>query len=88
MENINIIDFIFNIFNAIIDGAKSVYNILNYEIPLGGLVKFVSKVFNFFGASIDLTAYNDLSINIFTVGGVDLGLIIIIWLIKKIIPLL
>ena len=70
------------------NGARSVYNILSYQIPLGGFFSFLASFLNFFGADIDLSQFDSLSVSVMTVAGALLGVIVIIIIIKKIIPLL
>lgn len=88
MENINIINFIFEIFNVIIAGARSLWAVLNYRIPLTGILTAVGKILEFFGAEIDFSNFDNANISIMTIAGVLLGTIIIFVIIKKIIPLL
>lgn len=88
MENINIISFLFDIFQVIINGAGSLWRVLNYRIPLTGILTAVGKILEFFGAEIDFTSFDGASISIMTIAGALLGTIIIFVIIKKIIPLL
>lgn len=86
MDNFNIIDFFFDVIDIIIKGANSLWNILNYNIPISNLLVIVGKIVNFFGGTIDLSQFENATISVMTIAGVSLGIIIIIVIIKKIIP--
>lgn len=86
MDNINVIQFLFNIFDVIMSGARAVWNILSYNIPVAGLLRVVGSIVNFFGGEIDLSMFDGATISVMTIAGVALGIIVIIVIIKKIIP--
>lgn len=89
MPNINIINLIKTLFNALITAVKPVIDFLTYRIivPQSFITDFLGNVLE----SLGLETLKNLLINGFTpldIIGISLPIILLIVIIKKIVPLL
>lgn len=71
MENIG--DFLFKILRLLVELPNKLYQMLNYEVS----IKWLSKIFNFFGAEIGIPDYISLIGVLGTVSAVTLVIMII-----------
>ena len=71
MENIG--DFLLKILRLLVELPTKLYQVLNYEVS----IKWLSRIFNFFGADIGLPDYVSLLGILGTVSAVTLVIIII-----------
>ena len=90
MDNFNVWSFITTIINVLVQGAQSLWDILFYNINLGGIVEPIIGIIEFFGGEPPewLLTIQTQGLNIITLGGISLGIILIVVIVKKIIPLL
>lgn len=88
LERFSIFSFIKNIMETLVNAGESVIKVLNYQIKLDGLANVITKIIKFFGGEVPQSIINlsTYSISLLTIGGVLLGSILIIIIIKKIIP--
>lgn len=89
MEQFNVWSFMNTIVSVCIDAFESLWNILFTNIEVFQLFNWIIKVIEFFGGTAPSWLYTlgNVQINIITLGGVSLGVILIVVLVKKIIPL-